>query len=523
MNNPTPLIGKNILELLTTGMYDNPLIIFREYIQNSVDAINSAIDLKILSDITDGEINILINQKKHRILISDNATGIPANDAWRILTSVAASEKNRHKDIGFRGIGRLAGLAYCSKLRIETSFKGEDKKTCLEWDGEKLKKIIQNKTNNQQAHEVIESITLIYAEPESIDQHYFKVELQGVKKQELLDIEEVKKYLKMVAPVPFSPQFLFNKAIKEGLQRYNLDVKEYVVFVNNDRIFKPYGMRIYQSDSFKNKKAIDDVIDVLFFEIKRNEQIFAVGWYGLTEKVQLIPVFNEFVGIRLRKGNIQIGDMETLQKFFDEKRFHKYFFGEIHVVSTELLPNGQRDYLDESDILVDFQQEMIVFSNSLKKLCRDASEMNSSITTINEYSKVKDEFIDNSAKGAFVSPSHEKAEKTKLEKAKEKADSAQQKIEKIQKKASDDDVLKKLVKRRLESLENSKKPTQDEIDYKSVKKYRSNNISTLSRKEQKLVGQIYDVIQTILTPDLADNLIAKIEDRLNNIHGDKQK
>jgi hypothetical protein len=36
------IIGKFILDSLTTGMYDNPLCIFREYIQNSADAIDKA-------------------------------------------------------------------------------------------------------------------------------------------------------------------------------------------------------------------------------------------------------------------------------------------------------------------------------------------------------------------------------------------------------------------------------------------------------------------------------------------------
>ena len=37
-------IGKYTLESLTTGMYTDPKIIYREYIQNSVDAIEEAIN-----------------------------------------------------------------------------------------------------------------------------------------------------------------------------------------------------------------------------------------------------------------------------------------------------------------------------------------------------------------------------------------------------------------------------------------------------------------------------------------------
>ena len=37
-----PIFGKNVIETLSEGMYDNPLFLFREYVQNSADAIDSA-------------------------------------------------------------------------------------------------------------------------------------------------------------------------------------------------------------------------------------------------------------------------------------------------------------------------------------------------------------------------------------------------------------------------------------------------------------------------------------------------
>ena len=42
-------IGANILDSLTTGMYSDSKVIFREYIQNSCDSIDVAIQEGILS------------------------------------------------------------------------------------------------------------------------------------------------------------------------------------------------------------------------------------------------------------------------------------------------------------------------------------------------------------------------------------------------------------------------------------------------------------------------------------------
>ena len=42
------IVGKDILELLSSSMYVEPLTIFREYVQNSADAIDEAVDKGIL-------------------------------------------------------------------------------------------------------------------------------------------------------------------------------------------------------------------------------------------------------------------------------------------------------------------------------------------------------------------------------------------------------------------------------------------------------------------------------------------
>ena len=43
-------VGKFTLESLTTGMYSDPRIVYREYIQNAVDSIEAAISENIISE-----------------------------------------------------------------------------------------------------------------------------------------------------------------------------------------------------------------------------------------------------------------------------------------------------------------------------------------------------------------------------------------------------------------------------------------------------------------------------------------
>lgn len=125
-------IGKNIIENLTTAMYENSYTIYREYIQNAADSIDKAVDKAIMNK-NNAVIDILIEFAKRRITIYDNAMGISQSKFRNTLSNIADSQKNPSKEKGFRGIGRLAGLAYCDKLVFRTSTKGEKKNQS--WNG----------------------------------------------------------------------------------------------------------------------------------------------------------------------------------------------------------------------------------------------------------------------------------------------------------------------------------------------------------------------------------------------------
>ncbi|MDE7184617.1 MAG: ATP-binding protein, partial [Lachnospiraceae bacterium] len=59
-------VGKNILDNLTTGMYSDSKVIYREYIQNACDQIDLAISMGILTA-NEGSVDIFIDTKKRYI------------------------------------------------------------------------------------------------------------------------------------------------------------------------------------------------------------------------------------------------------------------------------------------------------------------------------------------------------------------------------------------------------------------------------------------------------------------------
>ena len=141
------VIGKYTLESLTSGMYADPFVLYREYTQNAVDSIDNAYKKGIL--LTGQEqINISIFPIEKRIEIFDNGIGIEAQKAEQTLTGIGNSKKDALSTRGFRGIGRLSALSYCQTLKFETSYPGEPLASILTIDALKLNEILTTKSTD---------------------------------------------------------------------------------------------------------------------------------------------------------------------------------------------------------------------------------------------------------------------------------------------------------------------------------------------------------------------------------------
>ena len=82
MADETVQVGKYTLESLTTGMYSDPKIVYREYIQNSVDSLENAVSTGLIEP-QSMRIDIVVNAEDSFISIRDNGTGIPTADAQK--------------------------------------------------------------------------------------------------------------------------------------------------------------------------------------------------------------------------------------------------------------------------------------------------------------------------------------------------------------------------------------------------------------------------------------------------------
>lgn len=129
-------VGASIVRIITESLYDKPIVVFREYIQNSVDA---------FADVEKDEIQYLaahVWQDDEKLFFLDNGRGISENDFANKMMSIARSTKSRVANIGYKGIGRLSGLAYCNSISFINIVDYKNRKfQKYQIDGEKYREI----------------------------------------------------------------------------------------------------------------------------------------------------------------------------------------------------------------------------------------------------------------------------------------------------------------------------------------------------------------------------------------------
>ncbi|MHA1289623.1 MAG: ATP-binding protein [Candidatus Thorarchaeota archaeon] len=369
--------GKYILESLSVGMYSHPLMSLREYVQNSADSIDC------LPDAQHGTlIEIAVDGRKRSVTIHDNGAGISSSKAKSTLLNIGCSEKTPTLNRGFRGVGRLGGLSYCDELRFVTKSRGEDAISICTWDCKKLRQFIADLSISVDTETLIKAVSMFKQQkyPGSLDDHFFKVEMNMIHggRNELLNVPAIRSYLSQVAPVPFNPNFGFGQLIDKELVTHVKSYRTYDIFVNGQRIYKPYGDVVSLS-----KGSSESVKKIDFVELQGESGMLGFGWIADLSLQGIVSASTDMDGLRLRCGNILIGNKDTLSGFFRERRFNNYLVGEIHVCVNELIPNSRRDDFEDNaakdELINAFIREIgIPFSRKIRYLSNERAKEKSS-------------------------------------------------------------------------------------------------------------------------------------------------
>lgn len=512
-------VGKNILDNLTTGMYSDSKVIYREYIQNACDQIDFAINLGILSE-DEGYVDIFIDSEKRYINIEDNATGVKEKNFIEDVGDIANSNKEIGKNKGFRGIGRLCGLAYCKTLKFTTSYDGENVKSIMTCNAEKMRKmLVENKKYT--LDEIWEDIIIYSSEPEAKEKHYFKVEMIDINKEntDLLDNSKVREYLSFVVPVPYKNTFILRNQIYSYAEKIGYRIDEYCIRVNGSQIFKEYTTKLKEQSGL-SLKNYDEISRLELKDFRDSSgQLVAWMWVGLSRFEKQIPKINAMRGLRVRSANIQLGNDDVLQDLFKESRGNYYFVGEVFAVSKELIPNSQRDYFNENETRVLFEDLLrVYFFDVLHKLYYEANRVKNDYKRQEEYITKVEAYKKKEKEQGFVNEEERQKLQFDIDKAKKNAEEARKRLDKLDVSDSNSpmsEVRKSIGQKYGNDIKKKAEITTVVIeDNNNKKSFITSSMPRLSRSERKIVSKILSIITDIAPKDIAEQIINKIKEEM---------
>lgn len=497
-------VGKYTLESLTTGMYSDPKIVYREYIQNSVDSLENALAIGLIER-QSMRIDIIVDAENSYISIRDNGAGISHAESRATLMNVGNSKKRNSSNRGFRGIGRLGGMSYCDTLVFSTSAENEKVKSVVTFDCKRLRQLlIPGQYEDLSLSAVLEQITTIETLPEKAEKHYFVVEMKDVSSfSDLLDIDGVKSYIAQVAPLPYqSRHFIYISQLKSFLSDNGYSVEEFPIFVGEDEsdlepVYKPNKSRFH---SDRNKKTVDEITSMTYFDVRVGDELYALGWYGncgwygfLSDK--------ELCGIRVRKGNILIGDSKTMNGIFREARFNGWTQGEIFILTDKLVPNARRDDFEQNDAYRELVQILSdTIGSDIPKKIREAS------TTRNDPSAKVLKEVDKTISSAVAVMTEGFNSSVDKDQVVEQLTEAAKRLEKTPVKPELKDTKDDLRKKIESTIE----------DVSESKNFKINQInSAVDKKSKQILRVVTDILSQKLSKFLVDEIVEEIIAAIN--------
>ena len=351
-------MGIRLLETLTSALYEDPIVFFREYVQNSADAF-------IRRPVAGARIDIKIDREKRIIQFFDNGYGIEPSEFKNKMRGIGISDKSSSiAQIGFRGIGRLSAMPFCNKLVFTNKTEGISEVQEFSWNGEKYNKLL-SQSDSDDLEKAIDDITDCKTRPYlgPASDHFFKVELISYSDEifDLLSSENFIENLCKLLPVKYSDAFSAKDRIHEHYVNFmgdELQKFEFDVFLDDKQLFKPYtDEHILESDivfwDLSFEKTSEDM---------PSEKI-GVLWFTFNRRVSSNPP-KAPRGIFVRSKNMLLGteyaiadsvtkgNKEYVATYRELTQTLNGVYGELLIDTARLSDNARRDWfrIDASSV-----------------------------------------------------------------------------------------------------------------------------------------------------------------------------
>ena len=399
-------VGRNLLETLTSALYESPIILFREYVQNSLDAYNES-QKKGYAPIENFSVDISIDKKTRTIKIRDNGYGIESKVAFEkdMLSFGDSRKSDKSQFIGFRGIGRISAVPFCEKLTFINKASGQEKKNICEWKGETFKQLINNDYKDTKSFEdVIKRIVAVWDEDGSIDEHFFEVVIENYTKEveEVIENKNFEVNLRKLLPLKYDSEFTKSAEI---ISRYNSFMNEH---------FEKYMCCIKLNGKELTKRYTDKehilASDIIFVEIRDKTTIgnnegdkAGIMWFTFNQLMTAKRNDKDY-GIMVRSKNVLMGTNDTFADLCEDSSEHvasysqlaatlRGVYGELLINSINLKDNARRDWFKVDEYSLALKYQIIDFMKRLYRYRYAASNyFNNEV--VEKTSELKEELKD---------------------------------------------------------------------------------------------------------------------------------
>lgn len=376
-------VSISVIEALSEGLYENILDIVREYVQNAYDAIGERFN----GDYSKGLIQIVQSTKKNSLIIHDNGSGM-SDEGLDTMVSIGFSTKSK-SDVGFRGIGSLAGFTVAKKVIFISKDAASDAPWVLTIDADSIirmcndPEIKKNPILIDKAYDMFVEIEQASKAHTKLFEHLLGKESTGTtvildeidhECGSLLDKEELERYIARRLPVAFDPDFEYCDEVTKAMKKNVPNWAPVQVELNGENIYKVY----------KNDNADDDVVRKKVIKDDRGENL-AFVWYTMrfrkkmcTDTRGLVTVVKGFTVLDAEQTISQILRFSTIN--------HGYWVsGEIHIISPDVIPTTSRGNLKDNQAKHKLLKHFDGWSKELYGDIRERSELRSAILEDNKH------------------------------------------------------------------------------------------------------------------------------------------
>lgn len=356
-------VGAGILSVITESLYDNPIVIFREYVQNSADSI-------MKSEYDNDQCEIRIWEKDECLYFLDNACGIEQNSFNEEMVKIGASSKKRQTSLGYKGIGRLSGVPYCEKIKFiniidyasgvvqiftidsvrYNEIKDSEEYSALSFE-ELMTKIGNHQEDNLDSLKDIAFELHDHREMFKITNTGFLVVLENISSvlKNIISSEDFVSNLQWLLPVDFESELygsdygeLFTD-LTASQDTDTFNIKYFNIYYNDNKIFRPIKVSMLRG-----------------YVCKSNFK-YAVGFHTFPKDKISIDKNNCFKGIRIYIDNMLLCDESELLRSLDNYGLLSHTFnGLIQTVrgigamiyitdKVNITANARRTFIEVTD------------------------------------------------------------------------------------------------------------------------------------------------------------------------------